>query len=220
LLFFFHTVLDARAACAGLGCGPHPEQRLMLQGPLAIDPICIQRLSANLAFLAVSDSVGTTCELIAKVRDGFLSPMDIDALCTTCSALNGAEVYPEVDTDTGLHSQKSSIWCGDFNQDFDKKLVNIRRHPSLEAPPVIGITQGAVPALTFKNLWQETVYSFTSCAPAACLGRWSCPTLRTVPPTCKSKSSISRARRERKRQAQALPKSGEALSMTIARPSL
>ena len=112
-------LLDALAACAGLGCGPHPEQRLLLQGPLAIDPVCIQRLSANLAFLAVSDSVGTTCELIAKVRDGFLSPMDIDALCTTCSALNGAEVFPEVDTNTGLYSQKSSICCGDCNKDFN-----------------------------------------------------------------------------------------------------
>jgi hypothetical protein len=91
----------AKATCAGLTRGAHPGRRLWLQGPLAIDPACIQRLSANLAFLVVSDPSGATVELIAKVRDGFLCPMDIDALCTTCAALDGAEVFPEVDTDTG-----------------------------------------------------------------------------------------------------------------------
>lgn len=39
-----------------------------------------------------------TCmnQLIAKVRDGFLAPLDIDMLCSACAALAWAQVFPEV----------------------------------------------------------------------------------------------------------------------------
>lgn len=92
---------DVLVAACGLGRGPHRSLRFVLAGPLTLDPAKIQRLSNNLAFLTVTDAAGDSCELIAKKNDGFLSPRDIDVLCTACPALGWAEVFPEVDTDSG-----------------------------------------------------------------------------------------------------------------------
>ena len=90
------TVEEVEMACVGLERGPHPTQSFLLSGPLHLDPAQIQRLSANLAFLTVTDASGARCELIAKCRDGFLAPLDIDVLCTACSTLSEVEVFPEV----------------------------------------------------------------------------------------------------------------------------
>jgi hypothetical protein len=108
-----HTLLST---CSKLERGPHPELHLLLSGPLAIDPSHIQRLSPNLAFLTASTAEGSEIELIAKVRDGYLAPLDLDLLCTTCTALAWAKVFPEVDTDTGdrlyLHLMGTSCLPG------------------------------------------------------------------------------------------------------------
>ena len=92
---------DVCAACCGLDRGPHPARRFRLAGPLALDPTRVQRLTANLAFLVAVCADGSELELIAKYRDGFLAPLDIDVLCSACSAIEDVVVFPEVDTDTG-----------------------------------------------------------------------------------------------------------------------
>lgn len=94
-------VAELNIACSSLARGPHSTRHFLLAGPLFLDPAHIQRLSANLAFVCATDYAGEPCELIAKCRDGFLAPLDIDMLCSACSVLEDVVVFPEVDTDSG-----------------------------------------------------------------------------------------------------------------------